>query len=196
MKLVFCGTPQFAVPTLLALIDAGHEIALVLTQPDRPSGRGMQLVAPPVKQMAEAAGLDIYQPEKIKNNRNCATRLTAIAPDAIIVVAYGRIIPKWMLDLPRFGNINLHGSLLPKYRGAAPIQWAIARGETVTGVTTMRLDEGLDTGDMLLRREVPIGPAETAEDLYPKLSQIGAEVMIQTLQRTRVGIDRAGEAGP
>ena len=187
MKLVFCGTPQFAVPTLLALIDGGHEIALVLTQPDRPSGRGMQLVAPPVKQMAEAAGLDIFQPEKIKNNQELRDRLTAIAPDAIIVVAYGRIIPKWMLDLPRFGNINLHGSLLPKYRGAAPIQWAIARGETVTGVTTMRLDEGLDTGDMLLRREVPIASAETSEDLYPKLSQIGAEVMIQTLQKIESG---------
>jgi len=187
MKLVFCGTPQFAVPTLLALIDAGHEIAMVLTQPGRPSGRGMQLVAPPVKQLAEAAGLDIYQPEKIKTNEDLRARLTAIAPEAIIVVAYGRIIPKWMLDLPRYGNINLHGSLLPKYRGAAPIQWAIARGETVSGVTTMRLDEGLDTGDMLLRREVPIGLAETAEDLYPKLSQIGAEVMIQTLQGLESG---------
>jgi methionyl-tRNA formyltransferase len=182
MKLVFCGTPQFAVPTLLALIDAGHEIALVLTQPDRPSGRGMQTMAPPVKQIAEAAGLEILQPEKIKNNQELRERLTAIAPDAIIVVAYGRIIPKWMLDLPRFGNINLHGSLLPKYRGAAPIQWAIARGETVTGVTTMLLDEGLDTGGMLLRREVSIGPSTTAEDLYPTLSQIGAELMIQTLQ--------------
>jgi methionyl-tRNA formyltransferase len=181
MRLVFCGTPQFAVPTLLALIDAGHEIALVVTQPDRPSGRGMQLVAPPVKRIAEAAGLDIYQPEKIKTNEELRARLTAIGADAIIVVAYGRIIPRWMLELPRYGNLNLHGSLLPKYRGAAPIQWAIARGETVTGVTTMRLDEGLDTGDMLLRREVPIGAAETAEDLYPKLSQIGAEVMIQTL---------------
>jgi len=187
MKLVFCGTPQFAVPTLLALIDGGHEIALVLTQPDRPSGRGMQLLAPPVKRMAEAAGLDIDQPEKIKSNEELRGRLSAIAPDAIIVVAYGRIIPKWMLELPRYGNINLHGSLLPKYRGAAPVQWAIARGETVTGVTTMRLDEGLDTGDMLLRREVPIGPAATAEDLYPKLSQIGAEVMIQTLQGLESG---------
>jgi len=187
MKLVFCGTPQFAVPTLLALIDGGHEIALVLMQPDRPSGRGMQLVAPPVKQMAEAAGFDVYQPEKIKTHEELRARLTAIAPDAIIVVAYGRIIPKWMLELPRFGNINLHGSLLPKYRGAAPIQWAIARGESVTGVTTMRLDEGLDTGDMLLRREVPIGVGETAEDLYPKLSQIGAEVMIKTLQGLQSG---------
>jgi methionyl-tRNA formyltransferase len=181
MKLVFCGTPQFAVPTLLALIDAGHEIALVVTQPDRPSGRGMQLLAPPVKQIAEVAGLDILQPEKIKNNEELRERLTAIAPDVAIVVAYGRIIPKWMLDLPRLGNINLHGSLLPKYRGAAPIQWAIARGETVTGVTTMMLDEGLDTGAMLLQREVPIGPSDTAENLYPTLSQIGAELMIQTL---------------
>ena len=181
MKLVFCGTPQFAVPTLLALIDAGHEIALVVTQPDRPSGRGMQLLAPPVKQIAEVAGLDILQPEKIKNNEELRERLTAIAPDVAIVVAYGRIIPKWMLDLPRLGNINLHGSLLPKYRGAAPIQWAIARGETVTGVTTMMLDEGLDTGAMLLQREVPIGPSDTAEHLYPTLSQIGAELMIQTL---------------
>jgi methionyl-tRNA formyltransferase len=187
MKLVFCGTPQFAVPTLLALIDGGHEIALVLTQPDRPSGRGMQLVAPPVKQMAEAAGLEVHQPEKIRNNDDLRAKLTSIAPDAIIVVAYGRIIPTWILDLPRYGNINLHGSLLPKYRGAAPIQWAIARGEIVTGLTTMRLDEGLDTGDMLLRREVPIGPAETAEDLYPKLSLIGAEVMIQTLQGIEKG---------
>jgi methionyl-tRNA formyltransferase len=187
MKLVFCGTPQFAVPSLLALIDAGHEISLVLTQPDRPSGRGMQLLAPPVKQMAEAAGLEVLQPEKMKNNEELQARLTAIAPDAVIVVAYGRIIPKWMLDLPRLGNINVHGSLLPKYRGAAPIQWAIAHGEAVTGITTMRLDEGLDTGDMLVQREVPIGPAETAEDLYPRLSQIGAEVLIQTLQALESG---------
>ena len=188
MKLAFCGTPQFAVPTLLALIDAGHEIALVLTQPDRPSGRGMQLVAPPVKQIAEAAGLDLLQPEKIKHNQELRERLTSIAPDAILVVAYGRIIPKWMLDLPPLGNINVHGSLLPKYRGAAPIQWAIARGETVTGVTTMRLDEGLDTGVMLLRREVPIGAAETSEDLYPKLSQIGAELAVETLQGLAAGL--------
>jgi methionyl-tRNA formyltransferase len=187
MKLVFCGTPQFAVPSLLAMIDAGHEIALTLTQPDRPSGRGMQMTPPPVKQMAEAAGLEVLQPEKIKNNQELRERLTAIAPDAIIVVAYGRIIPKWMLDLPRLGNINVHGSLLPKYRGAAPIQWAIARGETVTGITTMRLEEGLDTGEMLMQREVPIGPSETAEDLYPKLSQIGAELLVQTMQGLEAG---------
>jgi methionyl-tRNA formyltransferase len=187
MRIVFCGTPQFAVPSLLAMIDAGHEIALTLTQPDRPSGRGMQLTPPPVKQMAEAAGLEVFQPEKIKNNLELRNRLIAIAPDAIVVVAYGRIIPKWMLDLPLLGNINVHGSLLPKYRGAAPIQWAIASGETVTGVTTMRLDEGLDTGPMLMRREVPIGPSETSEDLYPRLSQIGAELLVQTLIGLRAG---------
>ncbi|AXC11499.1 Methionyl-tRNA formyltransferase [Acidisarcina polymorpha] len=187
LRLVFCGTPQFAVPTLLALIDAGHEIALVLTQPDRPGGRGMQLLTPPIKQIAEAAGLEILQPEKIKNNQELRERLTAISPDAIIVVAYGRIIPKWMLDLPRFGNINLHGSLLPSYRGAAPIQWAIANGETATGNTTMRIDEGLDTGAMFLQRELPIGPEDTAEDLYPQLAQMGAGLMVETLAGLEAG---------
>ena len=187
MKLVFCGTPQFAVPTLTALIDAGHAIELAVTQPDRPSGRGMQLYAPPVKQIAEAASIPVVQPEKIKNNLEFRQRLEAIAPDAIVVVAYGRIIPKWMLDLPRFGNINLHGSLLPKYRGAAPIQWAIANGDTITGVTSMRLEEGLDTGDMLRRRELTVGPEETAEDLYPKLSQLGAEAMVETLKDLAAG---------
>ena len=146
MRLVFCGTPQFAVPTLKTLLEAGHDIPLVVTQPDRPSGRGMQLVAPPVKQAALSAGLSVIQPEKIKKNEEFRAQLEAIHPDAIIVVAYGRIIPKWMLDLPRYGNLNLHASLLPKYRGAAPIQWAVANGEPVTGATTMRIDEGLDTG--------------------------------------------------
>jgi methionyl-tRNA formyltransferase len=187
MKIVFCGTPQFAVPSLLAMIDAGYDIALTVTQPDRPSGRGMQLAPPPIKQMAAAAGLEVFQPEKIKNNLELRERLTTIAPDAIVVVAYGRIIPRWMLDLAPLGNINVHGSLLPKYRGAAPIQWAIASGETVTGVTTMRLDEGLDTGPMLKQREVPIGASETAEDLYPKLSQIGAELLVQTMIGLQAG---------
>ena len=154
MKLVFCGTPQFAVPTLEAVLAAGHEVALVVTQPDRAAGRGMEMQVPPVKRTALERNLPCCQPEKIKNNLELRSQLEAIAPDAIIVVAYGRIIPQWMLDLPRFGNINLHGSLLPKYRGAAPIQWAVANGETVTGVTTMRLDAGLDTGDMLLAQVV------------------------------------------
>ena len=153
MKLVFCGTPRFAVPTLEALLAAGHEIALVVTQPDRPVGRTQQLVAPPVKQTALGAGLAVTQPEKIRNNREFRAQLEAIAPDAIVVVAYGRIIPPWMLALPRLGCINLHASLLPKYRGAAPIQWAVAMGETVTGNTTMLLEEGLDTGPILLQQQ-------------------------------------------
>jgi methionyl-tRNA formyltransferase len=181
MKLVFCGTPSFAVPTFKAVLRADHEIVLAVTQPDRPSGRGLQKVVPPVKEAAVAAGIPIVQPEKIKKNAEFRAQLETIAPDAILVVAYGRIIPKWMLDLPRFGNLNLHGSLLPKYRGAAPIQWAIANGEPVTGVTTMRLDEGLDTGDILLQREMTIAPDQTATDIYPLLAEMGAALMVETL---------------
>ncbi len=181
MKLVFCGTPEFAVPSLQALVDAGHEISLVLTQPDRPAGRKQELQLPPIKQLATKLNLPVLQPERLKNNPELRALLESIAPDAIIVVAYGRIIPQWMLDLPRFGNINVHGSLLPKYRGAAPIQWAIANGETETGVTTMLLDAGLDTGNTLLFQSYPIGPDTTSPDLYPQLSQIGASLLLQTL---------------
>jgi methionyl-tRNA formyltransferase len=181
MRLVFCGTPTFAVPTLQALRDAGHRIELVLCQPDRPTGRGLSLAVPPVKQAALDAGLEVLQPEKIRTNTELRARLEAIQPDAIVVVAYGRLIPPWMLDLPRHGNLNLHGSLLPKYRGAAPIQWAVANGEKVTGVTTMRLDEGMDTGDMLLQRVLPIGPTDTAEDLFFRLAELGAPLMMETL---------------
>ena len=187
MRLVFCGTPQFAVPTLEAVIAAGHQVALVLTQPDRPVGRDQQLQASPVKQTAIAHRIPVLQPEKIKNNMELRAELEAIAPDAILVVAYGRIIPQWMLDLPRFGNINLHGSLLPKYRGAAPIQWAVANGEIVTGVTTMRLDAGLDTGPMLLAHAVPIGEEETAIEVYENLAEVGAPLMVETLRRLEAG---------
>lgn len=187
MKLVFCGTPEFAVPTLEAVVAAGHEVALVVTQPDRAAGRGMEMQAPPVKRTALARGLEVVQPEKIKNNPEFREWLERIRPDAILVVAYGRIIPQWMLELPRFGNINLHGSLLPRYRGAAPIQWAVANGETVTGVTTMRLDAGLDTGDMLLARAVPIGQEETAVDVYGTLAPVGAALMVKTLQGLECG---------
>jgi methionyl-tRNA formyltransferase len=183
VRLVFCGTPEFAVPTLESVIAAGHEVALVVTQPDRAAGRGMEMQAPPVKRAAMEHGLSVVQPEKIKNNLEFRARLEAIEPDAILVVAYGRIIPQWMLELPRFGNINLHGSLLPKYRGAAPIQWAVANGEVVTGVTTMRLDAGLDTGDMLLAQVVPIGQEETAMDVYGTLAPVGAELMVKTLRQ-------------
>lgn len=181
MKLVFCGTPRFAVPTLEALIAARHEIALVVSQPDRPVGRSQQLTAPPVKQTALAAGLEVTQPEKIKNNAEFRAQLESIAPEAIIVVAYGRIIPPWMLTLPRLGCINLHGSLLPKYRGAAPIQWAVAMGETITGNTTMLLEEGLDTGPILLQREVPIHSGHTAVDLFDLLARDGATLVVETL---------------
>jgi methionyl-tRNA formyltransferase len=189
--LVFCGTPRFAVPTLQALIAAGHEIALVVTQPDRPVGRTQERTAPPVKQTAQGAGLAVTQPEKIRNNEEFRARLEAIAPDAIVVVAYGRIIPPWMLALPRLGCINLHASLLPKYRGAAPIQWAVAMGETVTGNTTMLLEEGLDTGPILLQQTMEIGPDMTAADLFESLAEAGAPLVVETL----AGLD-AGRIAP
>lgn len=182
MKLVFCGTPAFAVPTLKLALRAGYDVALVVTQPDRPVGRDQVLTPPPVKVVALEAGIPVTQPEKIKNNAEFRAALEAIAPDAILVVAYGRIIPRWMLDLPRLGNLNLHGSLLPKYRGAAPIQWAIASGEAATGVTTMRLDEGLDTGDILLQRELPLAPDMSATDVFPLLAEMGADLMMETLR--------------
>jgi methionyl-tRNA formyltransferase len=181
LKLVFCGTPEFAVPTLEALLAAGHQIALVVSQPDRPTGRDQQLTAPAVKHAALAAGLLVTQPEKIRTNVGFHAQLEAIAPDAIVVVAYGRIIPPWMLALPRMGCINLHGSLLPKYRGAAPIQWAIAMGDAYTGNTTMLLEEGLDTGPILLQQTVEIGPDQTSVDLFPLLARAGAPLVVETL---------------
>ena len=181
VRLVFCGTPQFAVGTLEAVLAAGHTVELVLTQPDRVAGRGLAQQISAVKEAALRRGLPLLQPEKIKHNQELRARLEALAPDAILVVAYGRIIPDWMLALPRYGCINLHGSLLPKYRGAAPIQWAVANGETITGVTTMRLDAGLDTGPMLLAQAVAIAPEETAEDLFESLADKGAGLMVQTL---------------
>ena len=188
MKLVFCGTPQFAVASLERLVAAGHDVQLVVTQPDRPQGRGMELTAPPVKQTALRLGLPVTQPEKIRKNEEFRARLAAIEPDAIIVVGYGRIIPDWMLQLPPHGNINVHASLLPKYRGAAPIQWAIANGETITGVTTMRIDEGLDTGDILLKREMAIGSEDTAVTLAPRLANLGSELLVETLEQLQQGI--------
>lgn len=181
MKLVFCGTPEFAVPTLEVVLAAGHDVPLVLTQPDRPAGRKMELQVSAVKKLALKYSLQVAQSEKLKFNEELESQLREIQPDAILVVAYGRIIPQWMLELPRFGNINLHGSLLPKYRGAAPIQWAVANGETETGVTTMHLDAGLDTGDVLLEQRVAIGPDTMAFDLFPQLSHVGAQLVLQTL---------------
>src|SRR5450755_154650 len=181
MDLVFCGTPLFAVPTLEKLVDAGFNVRLIVTQPDRASGRGMELTESPVKRAALERGLPILQPDKIKSNDEFRAVLEGIQPAAIIVVGYGRIVPQWMIDLPKLGNLNLHASLLPKYRGAGPIQWAIANGESMTGVTTMRIDAGLDTGDILLQAEERIRPEDTALTLSPRLAHRGAELMITTL---------------
>jgi methionyl-tRNA formyltransferase len=172
---------MFAVPPLEALARAGHDVRLVVTQPDRPKGRGMEVSQSPVKRKAVELGLALAQPEKIKTNAEFRAQLEAIAPECIVIVGYGRIVPRWMLDLPLHGNINLHASLLPKYRGAAPIQWAIANGETVTGNTTMRIDEGLDTGDILLQRELTIGAEENSLELAPRLAAMGAELLLETI---------------
>ena len=187
LDLIFCGTPRFAVPTLEKLFAARHRIHLVVTQPDRPKGRGLELVPSPVKDSALILSLPITQPDRIKKNDEFRAQLTSIKPDAIIVVGYGRIIPQWMLDLPPLGNINLHASLLPKYRGAAPIQWAIANGEAITGNTTMRIDAGLDTGDILLQQKLAIAPDDTAETLAPRLAAQGADLMIDTLSGLQAG---------
>jgi len=186
MRTVFLGTPHFAVPSLERLVKAGHEVIAVYTQPDKPAGRKGTLTAPPVKQAALALGLLVRQPERIRRPE-AVEELRALAPEVMAVVGYGQIIPQSIIDIPPMGIINVHASLLPKYRGAAPIQWAIARGETVTGVTTMRIDAGLDTGDILLQRETPINPEETAEELAARLAPMGAELLIETLEGLRAG---------
>src|SRR5438876_1522354 len=187
IHLIFCGTPQFAVPTLERLVDGGFAVDLVVTQPDRPRGRGMEMAFSPIKQRARELGLPVTQPDRIKNNEEFRTQLANLKPDAIIVVGYGRIIPQWMLDLPPLGNINLHASLLPKYRGAAPVQWAIAQGETTTGVTTMRINAGLDTGDILLQHDLAIDPTDTSETLSPRMAAVGAELLVDTLRGLKSG---------
>ena len=182
MRLIFLGTPAFAVPTLEAMARAGQEIPLVVTQPDRPRGRGQTAAPPPVKEAAQRLGLEVYQPERVRRPE-AVERLRAIAPDAMVVVGYGQIIPQNVIDLAPHGIINVHASLLPKYRGAGPIQWSILNGETRTGVTTMRIDAGLDTGDMLLKAETDIAPDETAIDLGRRLSVMGADLLVETLAR-------------
>ncbi len=180
MRLVFLGTPQFAVPSLERTVAAGHEIAAVFTQPDRPKGRGQKPQFPPVKESARRLGLPVFQPERVRRPE-VIEQLHALAPEAMVVVGYGQIIPQAILDIPPRGIINVHASLLPKYRGAAPIQWAIARGETHTGVTTMKIDAGLDTGDILLKWETRIGPEETAIELGQRLAVAGADLLVRTL---------------
>jgi methionyl-tRNA formyltransferase len=185
MRLVFLGTPAFAVPTLERIVEAGHEVLAVVTQPDRPRGRGQQLSPSPVKETAQRLGLTVFQPERVRRPE-AVEYLRGLAVDAMVVVGYGQIIPQVVIDLAPFGIINVHASLLPKYRGAGPIQWAIVNGETRTGVTTMRINAGLDTGDILLKAETEIGPDETAVELGQRLSKMGAELLVKTLHGTIV----------
>ena len=186
MKLVFMGTPDFAVPCLKALIDAGHELVGVFTQPDKPVGRKQVLTPPPVKQTAIENGLTVYQPNSVRTDE-AISLMRDLAPDCVVVVAYGKIIPAEMLKTAPLGFVNVHGSLLPKYRGAAPIQWAVIDGEEVTGITTMQMDEGLDTGDMLEQVSTKIGENETAGELFDRLSVMGAELIVSTLKKLEDG---------
>lgn len=179
--MIFMGTPEFAVPSLVRLIEDGHEVAAVFTQPDKPAGRGNKLAPPPVKLEAQRRGIQVYQPARIKTNEEARAVFEQVAADGCIVAAYGKILPPWMLEMPRLGCINVHASLLPKYRGAAPINWAIARGERGTGITIMQMDAGLDTGPMLARRAIEIGEATTAPELTVRLAELGAELLSETL---------------
>lgn len=181
------GTPEFSVPSLERLILDGHEVAAVFTQPDKPAGRGKHLHAPPVKSLALEHGIPVYQPAKIRNNEEVRAIFETVLPDACVVVAYGKILPAWMLAIPRLGCINVHASLLPKYRGAAPINWVIANGERETGVTILQMDVGMDTGPMLTQRSIPIGDEETAPQLSVRLAQLGAELLSATLPRVERG---------
>ena len=187
LRVVFCGTPQFAVPALKKLLSLPEfEIPAVFTQPDRPRGRGNEISFSPVKEVAAAAAMPVYQPEKIRAPE-IEEQLRGLAPDVVVIIAYGQIIPRRLLPIPRLGWINLHASLLPNYRGAAPIAWAIANGESVTGNTTMRIDAGMDTGELLLQQELTIGPEETAPELAGRLSETGAELMVETLRGLQSG---------
>ena len=187
MKLIFMGTPDFAKESLEAVYNAGYEILAVVTNPDRPKGRGMKMVESPVKEFAKEKGLEIYQPEKVKKNIEFIEELKKLNPDIICVVAYGKILPKEVLEIPKLGCINVHGSLLPKYRGAAPIQWAVLNGDKETGITTMYMDEGMDTGDMILKEKVTIGEDETTGELWNRLSKIGGELLVKTLKEIEKG---------
>src|SRR5438552_6802121 len=186
MRVIFLGTPAFAIPTLEAIVKAGHEVLLAVTQPDRPRGRGQELAPPPVKQAAIRLSIQLYQPERIRTPESQA-RLAELKPEIMVVVGYGQIIPQAIIDIPARGIVNVHASLLPRYRGAAPIQWALINGESRTGVTTMQINAGLDTGDILLRAETEIGPDETAIELGERLSVMGADLLVETL----LGLERS-----
>lgn len=183
LNILFMGTPDFAKDSLEAIYNAGHNILAVVTNPDKPKGRGMKMIPPPVKEFAIEHNINVYQPEKVKGNEEFIQEIKNLNPDLICVVAYGKILPKEILDIPQYGCINVHGSLLPKYRGAAPIQWAVLNGDTVTGVTTMYMDVGMDTGDMILKEEVTIGKDETTGELWERLSKIGGELLVKTIKQ-------------
>lgn len=187
MKIIFMGTPDFAKESLETVYNEGYEILAVVTNPDRPKGRGMKLVASPVKEFALSKNLKIYQPDNVRKNDKFIEEIRLLKPDAICVVAYGKILPQEILDIPKFGCINVHGSLLPKYRGSAPIQWAVINGEKITGVTTMYMNEGMDTGDMILKEETEIGTDETTGELWERLSKIGAKLLVKTLEQIENG---------
>ena len=186
MRIIFMGTPDFSVGTLEALVEAGHEVCLVVTQPDKPKGRGKEMQYTPVKEAALKHGIEVYQPRRIRE-AECVEKLRQYNADIMVVIAFGQIIPKEILEMVPYGCVNVHASLLPKYRGAAPIQWSIIDGEAVTGVTTMQMDEGLDTGDMLLKAEVPITAEETGESLHDKLAKAGAALCVETLAKLQEG---------
>ena len=187
MRVVFMGTPGFAVGTLKALLEAGHDVVAVVTQPDKPKGRGKELLMTPVKAEAVKHDIPVFQPERVRKNEEFLEELKKLAPDVIVVVAFGQILPVSILTLPKYGCVNVHASLLPMYRGAAPLQWVIINGEKVSGVTTMQMDKGLDTGDMLLKEEVAIEPKETYETYHDKLSVVGAQLLIKTLDGLEAG---------
>ena len=187
LNILFMGTPDFAKESLESIYNAGYSIIGVVTNPDRPKGRGMKMIASPVKEYAVSKNIPIYQPLKVKNNIEFIDEIKALNPDIICVVAYGRILPKEILEIPKYGCINVHGSLLPKYRGAAPIQWAVINGEEKTGITTMYMDVGMDTGDMILKEEVEIGKDETTGELWDRLSKIGGELLVKTIKLIEQG---------
>jgi len=188
LNIIFMGTPDFARESLKAIYEAGHNILAVVTNPDKPKGRGMKLIPSPVKEFAIEKNLKIYQPLKVRNNEDFIGEIKSLNPDVICVVAYGKILPKELLDIPKMGCINVHGSLLPKYRGAAPIQWSVLNGDKETGITTMYMDVGMDTGDMILKEKVKIGEDETTGELWDKLSKVGAKLLVETLEKIERGI--------
>ena len=190
MKIVFMGTPDFAVPTLEALYQSRHEVAAVVTQPDKPKGRGKAMAMPPVKEKALEYGIPVYQPVRVRKDEAFFEELTKIQPDVIVVIAFGQILPERILNLPKYGCINIHASLLPKYRGAAPIQWAVINGDEVSGVTTMQMDVGLDTGDILDTVEVRLDPKETGGSLFDRLSLAGGKLILSTLEKAEAGLLR------